>query len=126
MHNPNVMPYRNNSLLITYTLLIVPCFDVVRVIITRLKNRHPIFKADKNHIHHKLMRAGMSQHQALVTILLLAATFVVLNKALRPIMKSDIIVLTDILVYTVFQLVTDIFIRKNERRLTADNGTAAA
>jgi len=126
MHNPNVMPYRNNSLLITYTLLIVPCFDVVRVIITRLKNRHPIFKADKNHIHHKLMRAGMSQHQALVTILLLAATFIVLNKALRPVMKSDLIVLTDILVYTGFQLVTDIFIRKNERRLTADNGTTAA
>lgn len=126
MHNPNVMPYHNNSLLITYTLLIVPCFDVVRVIITRLKNRHPIFKADKNHIHHKLMRAGMSQHQALVTILLLAATFIVLNKALRPVMKSDLIVLTDILVYTGFQLVTDIFIRKNERRLTADNGTTAA
>ena len=72
------------------------------------------------------MRAGMSQHQALVTILLLAATFIVLNKALRPVMKSDLIVLTDILVYTGFQLVTDIFIRKNERRLTADNGTTAA
>ena len=41
-------------------------------------------------------------------------------------MKSDLIVLTDILVYTGFQLVTDIFIRKNERRLTADNGTTAA
>ena len=115
MHNPNVMPYRNNSLLITYTLLIVPCFDVVRVIITRLRNHYPIFKADKNHIHHKLMRAGMSQHQALVTILLLALAFVFINKMLRPGLESDIIVLIDIIIYTAFQLIIDVFIRRKER-----------
>lgn len=115
MHNPNVMPYRNNSLLITYTLLIVPCFDVVRVIITRLKNHYPIFKADKNHIHHKLMRAGMTQHQALVTILLLAVAFVVINTAMRPELRSDLVVLIDIIVYTAFQLVTDVFVRRKER-----------
>lgn len=114
MHNPNVMPYRNNSLLITYTLLIVPCFDVVRVIITRLKNHYPIFKADKNHIHHKLMRAGMTQHQALVTILILAVTFVVINTAMRPELRSDLVVLIDIIVYTAFQLVTDVFVRRRE------------
>lgn len=114
MHNPNVMPYRNNSLLITYTLLIVPCFDVVRVIITRLKNHYPIFKADKNHIHHKLMRAGMTQHQALVTILLLAVAFVVINTAMRPELRSDLVVLIDIIVYTAFQLVTDVFVRRRE------------
>lgn len=114
MHNPNVMPYRNNSLLITYTLLIVPCFDVVRVIITRLKNHYPIFKADKNHIHHKLMRAGMTQHQALVTILILAVTFVVINTAMRPELRSDLVVLIDIIVYTAFQLVTDVFVRRKE------------
>lgn len=114
MHNPNVMPYRNNSLLITYTLLIVPCFDVVRVIITRLKNHYPIFKADKNHIHHKLMRAGMTQHQALVTILLLAVAFVVINTAMRPELRSDLVVLIDIIVYAAFQLVTDVFVRRRE------------
>ena len=74
MDNPNVMPFRKDSLLLSFTMLIVPMIDVVRVVIARTLHRRPLFQADKNHIHHKLMRAGMTQHQALVTILLLALT----------------------------------------------------
>lgn len=115
MHNPNVMPYRNYSLLTSYTLLIVPCFDVVRVILTRLRNHKHIFQADKNHIHHKLLRAGMTQHQALTTILCLALLFVALNHMLYPAIKSTMVLVADIIVYTVFQLITDVFIRRKAK-----------
>ena len=37
------------------------------------------FSADKNHIHHKLMHMGMTQHQALCTILLLAVSYIAMN-----------------------------------------------
>ena len=57
----------------------------------------------------------MSQHQALVTILLLALAFVFINKMLRPGLESDIIVLIDIIIYTAFQLIIDVFIRRKER-----------
>lgn len=82
MHNPNVMTYHKDGLILSITMLIVPMFDVVRVVIMRLRKRRPLFDADKNHIHHKLMRAGLSQHKALITILVLALAFAVVNFAM--------------------------------------------
>lgn len=114
MHNPNVMPYRNNSLLISYTLLIVPCFDVVRVILSRLHHRKPLFKADKSHIHHKLLRTGMGQHTALAVILTLALLFMALNTLLYPNLDVTVIVAIDVAVYTLFHLLTNIFIKRKE------------
>ena len=51
-HSCHALPQRQSACV--YTLLIVPCFDVVRVIITRLRDHQPLFKADKRPIHHKL------------------------------------------------------------------------
>ena len=53
MNNTAIMPYRSDSLLLAYTLLIVPCFDVVRVALTHIRKGTSIFHPDKNHIHHK-------------------------------------------------------------------------
>ena len=99
MYNPEVMPYHKDGLMISITMLIVPMFDVVRVVIMRLRKRRPLFDADKNHIHHKLMRTGLSQHQALAFILLLAIGFIILNSLLYPLLSSTIIVLIDIILF---------------------------
>lgn len=57
-NNPAVLPYRGYALLVSYTLLIVPTFDVIRVALFRLYRGKPIFEADKSHIHHLVMAAG--------------------------------------------------------------------
>lgn len=116
MDNPYVMPFRKDSLLLSYTLLIVPCFDVVRVVFKRLRERKPIFQADKNHIHHKLLRAGCNQRQALITILLLALSFVLLNNILDYFLPTTFIVLIDVIVYIAFHLVINSFIRDGKPR----------
>lgn len=119
MDNPNVMPYRRDSLLLSYTLMIVPTFDVARVILVRLRHHKPIFDADKNHIHHKLMRAGLSQHAALAVILALALFFVALNVSLYAVsLTADVIVLVDILAYVAFHFTIDNIIAKKGRRVT--------
>jgi UDP-N-acetylmuramyl pentapeptide phosphotransferase/UDP-N-acetylglucosamine-1-phosphate transferase len=82
MYNPEVMPYHKDGLMISITMLIVPMFDVVRVVVMRLRKRRPLFDADKNHIHHKLMRAGLSQHKALAAILAIALAFAAVNFAM--------------------------------------------
>lgn len=115
MNNPHVMPYRKDSMLLAVTLLMVPVFDVVRVIIVRTLHHKPIFKADKNHIHHKLLRTGMTQHQALMTIILLALFFIVLNISLYNYIYTTFIILIDIVLFTVFNYVVDYIIRKNGR-----------
>lgn len=118
MHNPAVMPFRSDSLLLSYTLLIVPCFDVVRVVLSRMRSRQPLFKADKRHIHHKLLRCGLSQHCALVTILILQLLFGVINMLLFQVISLNSIVIIDIAVFVVFNLALDVLIHRKERLAT--------
>lgn len=79
MNNEQIWPERTEAILVPVTLLFVPIADVARVIIFRMRHGLRLFSADKNHIHHKLMRMGMTQHQALCTILLLAVSYIAMN-----------------------------------------------
>jgi UDP-GlcNAc:undecaprenyl-phosphate GlcNAc-1-phosphate transferase len=58
-------------------LLIIPIFDTLRVFILRLKDGGSPFKADKNHIHHNLLRLGFSHLK--VTMILGAATILIIT-----------------------------------------------
>ena len=42
----------------------VPIIDALVVIVRRVWNRQPITQADKRHIHHELLKRGLSQRQA--------------------------------------------------------------
>lgn len=120
MKNTYVMPYRSDCLLMSYTLLIVPCFDVVRVIITRLRDGQPLFKADKRHIHHKLLRCGLSQHKALLCILGMALLYDVVNFMLYPSVSITVIVAVDVAAYVAFNFFLDHVIRKRETCVRTD------
>lgn len=41
-------------------ILVIPLFDTLRVFILRLWNRKSPFKADRNHIHHRLLSLGFT------------------------------------------------------------------
>ncbi len=104
MDNKAVMPYCDDRLVMSYSLLIVPTFDVVRVVIHRLKTHRPLFEADKNHIHHKLMNIGLNMHQTLMVILLFAVSFLVLNNVLYLLTSINVVFIADIFIYTLFHL----------------------
>lgn len=100
MYNPHVLPYRENSLLVSFTLLIIPTFDLVRVALMRIKRGESIFHADKTHIHHKLMSAGFSMHSSLLIILGMQIGFILINFALNGLgLSSTWIVLADIIIF---------------------------
>lgn len=107
MNSTVVMPYRSDGLLLAYTLLIVPCFDVVRVIIVRLRVGQPLFRADKRHIHHKLLRLGLTQRAALAVILVLQLFFVALNILLNGLVDITLIVAIDIVAFVAFHYSVD-------------------
>lgn len=109
-----VMPYEKVCLTYAYTLLIVPTFDVFRVILVRLRHHTPIFNPDKRHIHHKLLAAGMSQHQALLTILVLQIAFIIMNGLMIPRVGITLIVLADIIVFTLFSVVVTAITRRRK------------
>lgn len=114
MVNELVMPYQANRLILSYSLLIIPIFDVVRIIFYRLRHHKPLFDADKNHIHHKLMNMGLTMHQTLGTIVALVFVFIALNALIYPFVGITWVVLVNILVYTLVHLGINCKIKKNK------------
>ncbi len=89
------------QMLISITLLLIPVLDVVRVALQRRFTGHGIFVPDKTHIHHILMKTGLSMHGALVCILTLFLLICIINYALWQChFLMPFIVLMDIAIYT--------------------------
>ena len=89
-----------NIFLLAFSPLMIPCFDVVRVVIHRLKNKKNPFLADRNHIHHKLLAIGLSQRKAMMLILLTAFLWVMFNLTLMLFLDVNVVLLIDIAIYT--------------------------
>lgn len=94
------------------SLILIPVFDVVRVSIERILHHRSIFAADKNHIHHKLMRAGLSQHSALIVIICFALLFIAMNHVLKSLVNINIILVADVVVWSAFFLIVNLCIHK--------------
>ncbi len=88
------------QMLISITLLLIPVLDVIRVAVQRRLTGHGIFEPDKTHIHHILMKAGLSMHVTLVCILSLFLLICGINYALWQChFPMPFIVLMDIAIY---------------------------
>ena len=107
MDTPRVT-YDPSRIVWAWSLLAVPCFDVVRVFFFRIIHGRSPFQPDKNHIHHKLMACGLSQHQALVTIVAFQFLIIAANFALADIISSTAILCIDVAMYFIFNLVTNL------------------
>lgn len=105
-----------NPILIPYSLFIVPVFDLVRVALTRVLVGEPMFQADQRHIHHMLMRCGLSMHQALVTILAFVIVFILGNLFLSNDMEVPltIIFFLNVSIYLLFFVVVHSLIHRKE------------
>ncbi len=112
-NNPSPAGQRGAHLQMAFTLLIVPMFDVVRVFFVRILHHTSPFSADMNHIHHKLMKAGMSQHRALVYILALEIFYIIANYFLLKAMSCSIVLLVDILIYVIACYTINLSIKRN-------------
>jgi len=64
-----------SKLATAFLVLGLPILDGLWVIIQRLKNKKSIFLADKNHFHHRLLRLGLSEKQAVLFFWLIALAF---------------------------------------------------
>lgn len=62
-NNSNSLFEVKNAALITIAILSFPLIDTTRVIIIRIKQKKSPFTADRNHIHHKLLNAGLTAKQ---------------------------------------------------------------
>lgn len=98
-NNPVVTFYTEGAFLIAFSTLIVPSFDVIRVVILRIRNGKSPFEPDKNHIHHKFLAMGFTPSKAMVVILLISCAFSTLNIILMPYINNTIILMGDIIIW---------------------------
>jgi UDP-N-acetylmuramyl pentapeptide phosphotransferase/UDP-N-acetylglucosamine-1-phosphate transferase len=104
MYNPDVSTYTENALLIAFSTLFVPMFDVIRVILFRIRTRKNLFRPDKNHIHHKLLAIGISAKQVMIYLTIMATVFSVANILLVPYVNNTVLVICDVVIWTSMNL----------------------
>ncbi len=90
-----------NVFVLAYSPLIIPCFDVMRVYLHRVRNGKNPFLPDKNHIHHKLLAIGMRQRAAMITIVSVSVLFTLCNILLSTYISVTPLLLADIFIWTV-------------------------
>jgi UDP-GlcNAc:undecaprenyl-phosphate GlcNAc-1-phosphate transferase len=56
------------AVVLPYVILAVPILDMSAVIVARLRRGKSPFQADKRHLHHRLLQAGLSQRLAVLFI----------------------------------------------------------
>lgn len=117
MCNTKVISSLNvNSIVLAFSPLIVPCFDVMRVFFGRIRKHQSPFHPDRTHIHHKLLALGINQRVVMVSILLISATFTVANILLSSVFNVTVLVIADVIVWTVFNMALSRSIRNRQQR----------
>lgn len=118
LHIGDAAPIVNyNPVVLGLSPLIIPLFDVVRVYIHRVaKHRNP-FLPDKSHIHHKLLALGLNQRIALCIIMLWSMFFIMVNLLLSPYVNPTLLILSDILIWSLINFILSKKIEKREVRI---------
>ena len=104
-----------------FSLLLVPCLDVCRVVLNRLQRKANPFKPDKTHIHHKFLMMGFSPRRSLVLIQLISLFFIGLTVFLIYVgVLGYVVLLIDILVWTLMHLWFTHIIRRRAYYMSND------
>ena len=63
---------------VAFTVLVVPLFDTIRVMITRIKKGYSPFKADRNHVHHLMLSLGLKHRQVTFILMAISVFFIII------------------------------------------------
>ena len=84
---------------VAFAVLLVPCLDVVRVFLRRIRNGKSPFLPDKTHIHHKFLDMGFTPRTAMITIQLMSAAFCGFSLVAVKYMDNTLVFIIDIVVW---------------------------
>ena len=75
-----IAPSINNNIIAikSILLLFLPLGDMLLVILSRLAKSKSPFYPDRSHIHHKLLRLGLSHKRTVLSIYLISSVFLIL------------------------------------------------
>ena len=106
------LPHGANPFVLAFAPMLVPCFDVVRVYMHRVRNGKNPFLPDKNHIHHKLLALGMRQRMAMVTIMLISTVLTLCNILLSTFLNVTLLLCLNVMAWSVSNILITSQIRQ--------------
>lgn len=111
-----IHPTDGVPIVIAFSILLVPCLDVIRVVIGRVRRHTNPFKPDKTHIHHKFLAMGFDTRRALILIQLISTLFIASTALLiQAGVNANIVLLADVAVWTGLNIWFSRVIRKKAR-----------
>jgi UDP-N-acetylmuramyl pentapeptide phosphotransferase/UDP-N-acetylglucosamine-1-phosphate transferase len=114
--SPDFDPFKHGFQWIVFSTLIIPLFDVIRVVYSRFRGGRPLFKPDKNHIHHKFLRTGLSSMGTMLYLLFISLLFVGINYFLIDYIPITVLFLLDVVLWISMHLVLNQLIYKREKK----------
>ncbi len=99
---------------LSVAILIGPIFDTVRVLVLRLSSGVSPFQADRNHIHHRMLKLGFTHLQAAMILVGLNILCIFLTLVFRSFGDSLLLGLM-LAICLLFNSVISFFIRSKER-----------
>jgi LPS biosynthesis glycosyltransferase-like protein len=112
-----ILPGDANPAVVAFAPILIPCFDVIRVYLHRLKAGRNPFLPDRTHIHHKLLALGMHQRSAMMTIIFSSAALTAANYWLSHYIGITELFFSDLLVWIMFNILLTRAIRARERQI---------
>lgn len=109
------------NLVIPFTLLFIPMFDVFRVMVVRAIHHCPLFLADRNHLHHKCLATGMTHLQSTELVLAFSIALLILNNWLVDICNINILLVINLLLGISFSKSLNIWIIRHKEQKTLES-----
>lgn len=94
-----------NPAVAAFTPLMIPCCDVVRVYLHRIREKRNPFMADKTHIHHKLLALGITQRLAMPLIIISCLLLTIMNYLLSLYINITVLFCLDLLIWTITNII---------------------
>ena len=105
---------------VSFAVLIIPLYDTLRVFIIRMSRGRSPFVADKNHLHHCMLKLGFSHVQATLLIVLVNICFIALSLLLQNI-NMYLLILIILILATSLSLYLEKAVRKNGNHVMKKN-----
>lgn len=105
IENPNDILVPGGATILAFSTLLVPMFDVIRVVIYRILHHRPLFQPDRNHIHHKLLDITLKHHTTMIIIILIEGLYYIINITGIKLVNSNIVLLFDIITWITLNII---------------------
>ena len=106
-----------NYAVVAFAPLLIPCLDVIRVYLHRIKAHRNPFLPDKTHIHHKLLALGMKQRAAMITIIGCSVLWTAANYLLSPHIDITLLFVCDLALWIIVNSIMTRMIHVREQIL---------